>query len=81
MATIFFKINNVQEREVKTFMEEEGYTNKAEFFRFLIKFYKYNKTPEEIRFEKTTQELSEILKKLDKQGKIKKTIDEQLKDV
>lgn len=80
MATVFFKINNVQENEVKSLMKEEGYTNKAEFFRFLIKFYKYHKSPEEIRFEKNTQELTEIIAKLDKKGKFK-TLIEQLKDV
>ena len=45
MTTVFFKINDIQENEVKQMMKEEGYTNKAEFFRFLIKFYKYNKSP------------------------------------
>ncbi|MDP2642734.1 MAG: hypothetical protein Q8P62_02750 [Candidatus Peregrinibacteria bacterium] len=79
MATVFFKINNTQEKEVKTLMKEEGYTNKAEFFRFLVKFYKYHKSPEEIRFEKTTQELAEIIAKLDKKGKFK-SLTEQLKD-
>ncbi|MCK9186507.1 hypothetical protein M0P48_03650 [Candidatus Gracilibacteria bacterium] len=80
MATVFFKINNTQEKEVKTLMKDEGYTNKAEFFRFLVKFYKYHKTPEEIRFEKTTQELAEIIAKLDKKGKLK-SLAAQLKDV
>ena len=41
MATVFFKITAEQEKEVLNLMKEEGYTNKAEFFRFLVKFYKY----------------------------------------
>jgi hypothetical protein len=62
-------------------MKGEGYTNKAEFFRFLIKFYKYHKSPAEQQFEKTTQELAEILKKLKIKGKLDSSIDEQLADV
>lgn len=81
MATIFFKINDKQEKEVEEFMGEEGYNSKAEFFRFLIKFYKYHKSPEEVRFEKAAQDLAEVLKKLDKKGKLGKSIEEQLKDV
>jgi len=81
MATVFFNINDIQEKEVKTLMEGEGYTNKAEFFRFLVKFYKYHKTPEELRFEKASRELENVLKKLDEQGKIPLTLEEQLKDV
>lgn len=81
MATIFFKINDTQENEVKNMMEEEGYSNKAEFFRFLIKFYKYHKTPEEKRFEKAANELGEVLKKLDKNSKLSLSLDKQFEDV
>lgn len=81
MSTVFFKINEIQDGEVKKMMKEEGYTNKAEFFRFLIKFYKYNKTPAEKNFETATQELADVLKKLDKAGKLNKSIDDQLADV
>ena len=81
MATVFFNINDTQEKEVKALMQGEGYTNKAEFFRFLVKFYKYHKTPEEYRFEKATAELGEVLKKLDKKGKLGLSLDEQLADV
>ena len=81
MTTIFFKINDVQEKEVKNFMKEEGYSNKAEFFRFLIKFYKYNKTTEQERFEKLTDELSELVVKAAKHPKFKRSLEEQLKDV
>lgn len=81
MATVFFKINGKQEEEVKKLMEEEGYTNKAEFFRFLVKFYKYHKSPEELRFEKAATELADTLRKLDKKGKLGKSLDSQLTDV
>jgi hypothetical protein len=81
MTTVFFKINDIQENEVKKMMKEEGYTNKAEFFRFLIKFYKYHKTPAEREFESTTKELAEVLRKLDKKGKLGSSLDDQLADV
>lgn len=81
MTTVFFKINVTQGNEVKKMMEEEGYTSKAEFFRFLIKFYKYHKTPEEKRFEKTANELGEVLKKLNKKSKLSLSFDKQLEDV
>jgi len=78
MTTVFFKINDKQQEEVEQLMDNEGYTNKAEFFRFLIKFYKYHKSPEEMRFEKATSELADVLKKLNKGGKLEKPLDEQL---
>jgi len=81
MTTVFFKINDTQGNEVEKMMAEEGYTSKSEFFRFLIKFYKYHKTPEENRFEKATNELGEVLKKLDKKSKLSLSFDKQLKDV
>ena len=81
MSTVFFKVNNIQDVEVKKMMEEEGYTSKAEFFRFLIKFYKYHKTPAEKDFEKETKELAQVLNRLNKKGKLNASIDEQLADV
>lgn len=78
MTTVFFKINDKQQEEVEQLMDSEGYTNKAEFFRFLIKFYKYHKSPEEMRFEKATSELADVLKKLNKGGKLEKPLNEQL---
>ncbi len=82
MSTVFFKISTQQDKELKNLMEGEGYTSKAEFFRFLIKFYKYKKSPEEIRFEKAADELASTLIKLDKQGKLgKKSLKEQLADI
>ena len=81
MATVFFKINPTQEKEVEKLMAEEGYTNKAEFFRFLVKFYKYHKSPDEIRFEKAASDLADVLRKLNKKGKLPASLDEQLKDL
>lgn len=81
MSTVFFKINDTQEKEVKKMMTEEGYTNKSEFFRFLIKFYKYNKTPAEKDFDAAAKQLSDVLKKLDKKGKLGAALDDQLADV
>ena len=81
MATVFFKTTPTQDEEIKKMMDAEGYTSKAEFFRFLLKFFKYHKTREELDFEKSAHELGEIFKVLKKQGKINKSIEDQLKDV
>lgn len=59
MATVFFKINDTQDAEIRTLMEEEGYTSKSEFFRFLVKFYKYKKNPDELRLEKAAEAVKE----------------------
>ena len=85
MTTVFFKVNDVQEKEMKKIMTEEGYSNKAEFFRFLIKYYKITKSYEEKRLDQLTQELDEVLAKALKSKKFRKLINtplsEQLKDV
>lgn len=81
MMSLLFKLNDVQEREVKQFMEEEGYTSKTEFFRFLIKFYKYHKSPLNNRYEDLTDALKKVIVDLDKKGKLSKTLEEQLEDV
>lgn len=85
MTTVFFKVNDVQEKEMKLFMKEEGYSNKAEFFRFLLKFYKYHKPAGQKRFEKAADDLNTAIKKALKSKKFKKSIniplEEQLKDV
>lgn len=63
-------------------MEKEGYTSKAEFFRFLVKFFKYTrKSSEVVDIEKSVKALSTVLKTLDKQGKLSTDVDEQLADV
>lgn len=46
MASIYFHLNETQDEELTTFMKKEGHTNKSEFFRFLLKFYKYNQSPQ-----------------------------------
>ena len=81
MATVFFKINDKQETELKNLMEDEGYSSKAEFFRFLIKFYKYTRPPEEVAFEKAADELASVLRNLKKKGKLGKSLGKQLSDV
>lgn len=78
MTTVFFKINETQDKEISNMMEEEGYTNKAEFFRFLVKFYKYQKSPGELRLESAADELADVLKKLNKKGKLGSPLEEQL---
>lgn len=81
MTAIFFKVTDRQNSEIKSLMEEEGYTNKAEFFRFLVKFFKYKKSSENQDIERAASELAKILKELDRQGKLGSSIDEQLSDV
>ncbi len=81
MATVFFKINDTQENEIKKMMKEEGYESKSEFFRFLVKFYKYHKTPEQKEFEISAKELAMVLSKLNKAGKFNRSLDDQLADV
>lgn len=81
MSSVFFKISNTQAEEVKELMNQEGYTSKAEFFRFLIKFFKYNRQPSQDAFEQAADRLSDTLRQLKKQGKLSLSIDEQLKDV
>lgn len=85
MTTVFFKINDVQEKEMKHFMKEEGYSNKAEFFRFLIKFYKYNKPAGQEQFEKSADALAKTMKEALKNKKfremIQKPLEEQLRDI
>lgn len=40
MKLIHIKINEIQEKELQMLMEHEGYTNRSEFIRYLMKFYK-----------------------------------------
>ncbi|MCX6734094.1 MAG: ribbon-helix-helix domain-containing protein [Candidatus Peregrinibacteria bacterium] len=40
MKILNIKMNEAQERELQMLMENEGYTNKSEFIRYLMKFYK-----------------------------------------
>lgn len=78
MATVFFKISDQQEREIVSLMEAEGYTNKSEFFRFLVKFFKYTRSPEEVEFQESARKLGDVLKKLNKEGKLNGSVKDQL---
>lgn len=42
MSIIHFHLNEAQETILHQFMKKEGFTNKSEFFRFLMKFYEYH---------------------------------------
>lgn len=69
MKTVFFKISDTQAKEVQTLMESEGYTSKAEFFRFLVKFFKYEKeSPGSKKLRQTTAQLEETVRKLNEKG-------------
>lgn len=81
MATVFFKISDQQEKELSALMEEEGYTNKSEFFRFLLKFFKYTRSPEDVKFENSARELTAILRELDKKGKLSRSLKDQIADL
>lgn len=68
MATVFFKVNDIQEQEISSFMKEEGYTTKAEFFRFLVKFFKYNRHSSSTRLHNSIDELENTITTLNKKG-------------
>ena len=46
MKILHIKMNEIQEQELRMLMEHEGYTNKSEFFRYLMKFYKLHQGPQ-----------------------------------
>lgn len=83
MSTVFFKVTDQQDNEIKALMNEEGYTNKAEFFRFLLKFFKYNRNLDEIRLERAIDDLEDTIKTLDRKGMLDKipSPEKQLADV
>ncbi len=64
MPSVFFKINKDQEKEIFDLMMQEGFTNKAAFFRFLIKFYKYQNSPDTRRLDNAAKALERVTKKL-----------------
>ncbi len=76
MSTVFFKVTPTQDREIKKLMSDEGYTSKAEFFRFLLKFYKYQKNQFPNDIAKESMELKQILSRLEREGKLKDNLDE-----
>ncbi len=81
MPAIFFKLSPTQEHELTLFMKEEGYESKAEFFRFLLKFYKYQRSSAEIQLEHNIHRLGETMKQLKSKGKVCTPLEEQLHDV
>lgn len=85
MSTVFFKINSILEKEIHDLMKKEGYTSKADFFRFLVKFFKYHRMEilEEKKLEKNTEKLKNILLALEKEGKLANlpSLDEQLAEI
>lgn len=80
MSAVYFQLTKAQDQEMKTLMRKEGYSNKAEFFRFLMKFYKYHHDDHENpEMRKIAHELKKILTQLHKQGNLNdKSIKEQL---
>lgn len=81
--TVFFNISPQMAEEIKDLMNKEGYTNKAEFFRFLVKFFKYNRFQETTELQKSVDDLEETLITLDKKGILNQwpSAEEQLADV
>lgn len=71
MSAIFFQLTKAQETDMKKLMKEMGYTKKSEFFRFLLNYY---------RLEKTTEGLRKILTAIAEKDMIP-SLDEQLKDL
>lgn len=47
MLVVNFHLNEIQEKELDQLMKREGFTSRAEFFRFLMKFYKYHQPANE----------------------------------
>ncbi len=83
MSSIFFNITPQLAKEINSLMNEEGYANKAEFFRFLVKFFKYNRKQDVLDFHRAVDDLEETIKILDKKGILNKlpSAKEQLADV
>ena len=83
MSAVYFQLTKDQDQEMKSLMKKEGYSNKAEFFRFLMKFYKYyHDFQEELRFRKVTNDWKNTLIRLDKKGKLfNRSLEEQLADL
>ncbi len=66
MPNFFMRISQQQDDEITELMTIEGYTCRAEFMRFVIKYYKYhaakNQTPEQIKDAYKRGEKTEMLK-------------------
>lgn len=85
MSTVFFKINETQTKEIQELMDREGYSSKAEFFRFLVKFFKYHhqEISEEKKLEENSEKLKNILLVLKRKGILNDLppLDEQLAEI
>lgn len=68
MSSVFFNTSTQLADEIKRLMAEEGYTNKAEFFRFLVKFFKYNRNHSLADFHRAVDDLEQTITALDKKG-------------
>lgn len=58
MSSIYFKLNETQENELQTLMAKEGFTSRAGFFRFLIKFYKFHQPSHPSEIARTPQAIT-----------------------
>lgn len=83
MPTVLLRINPEQEKEIFELMAMEGFTSKSAFFRFLIKFYKYQNSADTRRLDKATIALEKVAKKLSNEPElsaqdmaVQKTMDE-----
>lgn len=83
MATVFFKTTKTQDHEIEALMKQEGYTSKAEFFRFLLKFFKYNRPKESSDLDEAVENLQKTLHQLHKKGYFKNlpSAEEQLAEL
>ncbi len=79
-TTVSFKISPLMAYEIDKLMHDEGIESKAEFFRFLLKFYKYQRPTPLDEFDEAHDIFEQQLKTYKKRGKIP-SIKEQLKDV
>ncbi len=85
MPAVFFQMSNEQNALLKKLMAQDGYTSKAEFFRFLLKLHEYrrmDKKEVEQELERLTGSIGKILKELDKRGMIDtRPLREQMQDL
>ncbi|MBT6069396.1 hypothetical protein HOG48_06635 [Candidatus Peregrinibacteria bacterium] len=84
MNKIILNINKKQTQELEALMEDEGYTSKTEFLRFLVKFFKYNRAQSDrFRLENAVNELAATVARLDEKGLLDNlpSLEDQLADI